>query len=323
MTRARPAPRRPRPAALVALGAAALVVVAVVILGRPGGTPASTSPVAAAGGGAGSATASGSSSTGAQVPASRTPGPSAAAASSAGPAASGTTAASRAPAAQASGSAPSSPAAPASALASPAAPASAAPSTAPVAPSSAAGFDPRRTVVSMAFPLPSSARYRYGAAWRVPRLGVVYPYNQIRGVTPGGTLLRAHDGVDLEVAIGTLVVAPFAGVVVDPATIWKPWDPQRYGKVVVVRSTEATSRGYYAILVHLSRQSVGIGQVVRRGQVVGRTGSSGNAAETVPHLHFELRAPFPIEFHYAGVKRLLDDFDPLPSLRAADPKLRR
>ena len=173
----------------------------------------------------------------------------------------------------------------------------------------------------MAFPLRATARYHYGALWRVPRLGVVYAYNQIRGVAPGGVLLRAHDGVDIEVAIGTLVVAPFAGTVVDPATLWKPWDPERYGKVVVIRSTDAGSRGYYAVLVHLSRQSVTIGQVVKREQVVGRTGVSGNAAETTPHLHFELRAPFRIEFHYAGVKRLVDAFDPLPSLRSADPHL--
>jgi murein DD-endopeptidase MepM/ murein hydrolase activator NlpD len=140
-------------------------------------------------------------------------------------------------------------------------------------------------------------------------------------VTPSGGLLRAHDGVDLEVAIGTLVVAPFAGSVVDPGKVWKPWDPQRYGKVVVIRSTEAGSRGYYAILVHLSRQSVALGQVVKRGQIVGRTGITGNAEGTAPHLHFELRAPFKIEFHYAGVKRLLDVFDPLPSLQRADPHL--
>ena len=173
----------------------------------------------------------------------------------------------------------------------------------------------------MAFPLAAGATYRYASLWRVPRLGIVYPYNQIRGATASGKLLRAHDGVDLEVGIGTLVLAPFAGTVVDPASIWQPWDPQRYGRVVVVRSTESTSRGYYAMLVHLSRQSVRVGQIVKRGQVVGRTGISGNAAETTPHLHFELRTPFQIEFHYAGVRRLLDDFDPLPSLRLADPHL--
>ena len=190
------------------------------------------------------------------------------------------------------------------------------------APTSATGFNPRTTVVPIGFPLPATARYVYGSGWRTPRDGVVYPYNQIRGVAANGTLLRAHDGVDVQVPIGTLVEAPFSGVVVDPRTIWKPWDPQRYGLVVAIRSTEPTSKGYYAILVHLSRQSVRVGQAVKRGQVVGRTGITGNAEGTIPHLHFELRAPFPIAFHYGGVLRYLDSFDPLPSLRAADPHLR-
>lgn len=153
----------------------------------------------------------------------------------------------------------------------------------------------------------------------MPRLGVVYRYNQIRGVTASGTLLRAHDGVDLPVRNGTRVLAPFAGVVVDAAKIWSPWDPQRYGTVVVIRSTEPSSRGYLALLAHLSRRDVKIGAVVRRGSVVGRTGQTGNAAGVPPHLHIELRAPFTIPYAYAGVRRDLDVFDPLPSLLAADP----
>ena len=187
------------------------------------------------------------------------------------------------------------------------------------APTSPQGFKPRDTVVPIAFPLAKSSGYRYGDLWRVPRVGVVYPYNQIRGVTSRGTLLRAHDGVDLRVANGSAVFSPFAGVVVNPATIWKPWDPARYGTVVVIRSTEAQSRGYLAILAHLSRRSVVPGVSVRRGQLVGRTGQTGNAAGTPPHLHIELRAPFKIAFAYAGVRRSLDVFDPLPSLHAADP----
>ena len=187
------------------------------------------------------------------------------------------------------------------------------------APTSPQGFKPRDTVVPIAFPLSKSSGYRYGDLWRVPRLGVVYPYNQIRGVTSRGVLLRAHDGLDLRVPNGTAVFAPFAGVVVNPATIWKPWDPQRYGTVVVIRSTEAQSRGYLVILAHLSRRSVAPGDPVRRSQLVGRTGQTGNAAGTPPHLHIELRAPFKIAFAYAGVRRSLDVFDPLPSLHAADP----
>lgn len=199
------------------------------------------------------------------------------------------------------------------------APATTLPAKAAPAPTTPLGFKPRDTVVPMAFPLAGNSGYRYGELWRVPRLGVVHGYNQIRGVTSRGVLLRAHDGVDLPVRNGTLVLAPFAGVVVNPATIWKPWDPQRYGTVVVIRSTEAQSRGYLVILAHLSRRSVVPGDSVRRGQVVGRTGQTGNAAGTPPHLHFELRAPFAIAYAYAGVRRSLDVFDPLPSLHDADP----
>jgi len=173
----------------------------------------------------------------------------------------------------------------------------------------------------MVFPLPAAARYRYGDGWLVPRVDRPYWYNEIRGVTSTGVLLRAHDGVDLQVALGTPVLASFDGTVVDPAHIWRPWLPSRYGNVVVIQSSEGTSLGYRSIAAHLSRLAVAIGDVVHRGQVVGWTGRSGNAAETIPHLHFELRAPFLIAVSYGGRIRRLDSFDPLPSLRACDPRL--
>jgi murein DD-endopeptidase MepM/ murein hydrolase activator NlpD len=171
----------------------------------------------------------------------------------------------------------------------------------------------------MGFPLRATATYRYGDGFRAPRVGRPYWYNQIRGVTSGGRLLRAHDGQDLQVKVGTPVLATFDGVIVDPATIWRPWQPAIYGTVAVVQSSESTSLGYRSISAHLSRLAVAIGDVVQRGQVIGWTGRTGNAAGTVPHLHFELRAPFMILFHYAGIARRLDVFDPRPSLLAADP----
>jgi murein DD-endopeptidase MepM/ murein hydrolase activator NlpD len=189
------------------------------------------------------------------------------------------------------------------------------------APVSAVGFRPRATVVPMAFPLPAAARYRYGDGWLVPRVDKPYWYNEIRGVTAKGVLLRAHDGVDLQVPLGTPVLASFDGIVVDPTPIWRPWLPSRYGNVVVIQSSESTSLGYRSIAAHLSRLAVAIGDVVHRGQIVGWTGRSGNAAETIPHLHFELRAPFLITVRYGGRTRSLDSFDPLPSLRACDPRL--
>jgi murein DD-endopeptidase MepM/ murein hydrolase activator NlpD len=207
----------------------------------------------------------------------------------------------------------------------PSASASPAPSAAPpagAAPTSAAGFKVRDTIVPMTFPLPATASYRYGDRWRAPRVGVARSYNQIRGVAPDGTYLRAHDGLDLLVKLGTPVVAPFTGRVIDPAKRWKPWDPSRYGRVVVIESTEPTSPGYAVILAHLSSVSVKVGDEVERGRVVGKTGKTGNAAGTPPHLHLETRAPFRIRYGYAGVIRRLDVFDAEPSIRAADPKAR-
>lgn len=174
----------------------------------------------------------------------------------------------------------------------------------------------------MAFPLPATAAYRYADAWRAPRAGVTYPYEQIRGIAPDGSYLRAHDGLDLRVKLGTPVLATFSGTVIDPAKRWKPWDPGRYGKVVAIESDEPTSPGYVVLLAHLSTQAVKVGDHVERGHVVGRTGRTGNAAGTPPHLHLELRAPFRIRYGYAGVIRRLDVFDAEPSVRAADPRTR-
>ena len=187
------------------------------------------------------------------------------------------------------------------------------------APISAIGFRVRHTVVPMGFPLPAASRYRYGDGWRVPRVGEAYSYEEVRGVAPDGTLLRAHDGVDIVVSTGTPIRAVFDGTVIDPTTRWLPWDPSRYGTVVVIQSTESSSPGYMAIAAHLSRRVVHLGDTVHRGQVVGWTGRTGNAAGTIPHLHFELRAPFEIPQAWGGIRRLLDVFDPLPSLLAADP----
>jgi murein DD-endopeptidase MepM/ murein hydrolase activator NlpD len=200
----------------------------------------------------------------------------------------------------------------------PSAPASIGPGVG-AAPTAATGFRVRHTVVPMGFPLPAASGYRYGDRWRVARVGEPYDYEEIRGVAPDGTLLRAHDGVDLVVSTGTPVLAVFDGAVIDPTTRWLPWDPSRYGTVVVIRSTESSSPGYMAIVAHLSRRVVHLGDTVRRGQLVGWTGRTGNAAGTIPHLHFELRAPFLIPQAWGGIRRLLDVFDPLPSLLAADP----
>ncbi len=197
------------------------------------------------------------------------------------------------------------------------------PSTSPggpsPAPTSAATFVAGKTIVSMGWPFGASVKVHYGPGFGVFRVGPLEPFNMISGVSKSGALLRGHDGLDLQVPVGTAVLAPFSGTVIDPRKHWIPWDPARYGKVVAIQSDEPTSLGYTVILVHLSSIGAPIGVHVTRGQVVGLTGISGDAAGTIPHLHLELRAPFLIRYVVHGVVRRVDSFDPRPSLLAVDP----
>ena len=205
-------------------------------------------------------------------------------------------------------------------------PAAGSPSASPVsggpaaAPTSAAGFIKGKAVVPMGWPFPPSVKVTFGPGFGVFRVGPLEPFNMISGVSKSGALLRGHDGLDLQVPVGTPVLAPFSGQVIDPATRWVPWDPARYGKVVAIVSDEPTSTGYTVILVHLSVVGVPVGSHVARGQAVGLTGITGDAAGTIPHLHLELRAPFLIRYRVHGVIRRVDAFDPRPSLLAAEPK---
>jgi murein DD-endopeptidase MepM/ murein hydrolase activator NlpD len=189
------------------------------------------------------------------------------------------------------------------------------------APTSATGFSLRHTIVSIRFPLKSASAYSYSDNFLVRRVGTPYSYNHALP-TSTGALRRAHDGVDIYVALGTPVLSPFDGVVIDPATRWKPWIRARYGITAVIASAEPGSRGYVAILAHLSVTTVRPGDRVQRGQVLGRTGRTGNAEATRPHLHFELRAPFRLRVKAGTLVRRVDAFDPYPSLVAADPRRR-
>jgi len=171
----------------------------------------------------------------------------------------------------------------------------------------------------MGWPFAASVKVHYGPGFGVYRVGPLEPFNMISGVSKSGALLRGHDGLDLQVPVGTPVLAPFSGTVIDPRKHWIPWDPTRYGKVVAIQSDEPTSVGYTVILVHLSSIGAPIGVHVTRGQVVGLTGITGDAAGTIPHLHLELRAPFLIRYTVHGVVRRVNSFDPRPSLLAVDP----
>lgn len=186
------------------------------------------------------------------------------------------------------------------------------------APQSAAEFDQQAQVIDIAFPLKPGSRYRYRDNWFDVRPGEPEEYNHIHS-RRRGELRRAHDGIDLYARRGSPVVAPFAGTVIDPADRWSPWN-ERYGRTVVIVSSEPQSEGYAAVLAHLDAAFVEPGTQVRRGEVVGLAGNTGNADGFRVHLHFELRAPFELPWLELGAVRLVDAFNPFPSLVAADPR---
>lgn len=87
-----------------------------------------------------------------------------------------------------------------------------------------------------------------------------------------------HSGVDLRSRRGTAVVATADGMVVHGG-----WSGQ-YGKQVILNHGPNSLTTHYA---HLSEFFVRPGEIVRRGQVIGRAGGTGRA--TSPHLHYEVR----------------------------------
>lgn len=86
----------------------------------------------------------------------------------------------------------------------------------------------------------------------------------------------AHPGIDLAIPSGSYFRAVGEGVVVERGE-----DPV-YGLFVVVEHP----LGYRSLYAHASVVVVEPGQAVRRGQVLGLTGSSG--LSTAPHLHLEI-----------------------------------
>ncbi len=189
------------------------------------------------------------------------------------------------------------------------------------APTSPAEFDLEGQRISIDFPLRPDSRYQYRDNFLDVREGSPDDYNHAR-VNGDGTATRLHDGTDIYAAVGEPLIAPFSGSVVDPKSRWQPWEPTRYGNTVVIVSDEPTSAGYVALFVHLGEVWVDPGVHVTRGQVVGTVGRTGNAElqSVRAHLHFELRAPFLLDWSALGEDRAVDAFNPYPSLVAADPK---
>ena len=117
------------------------------------------------------------------------------------------------------------------------------------------------------------------------------------GASRGGGI-RRHKGIDIHARRGTPVVAVCDGVIVekDHTLIG--------GKTLWLRSGEHGWKAYYA---HLDKQYVREGQYVKKGQVIGTIGNTGNARSTPSHLHFGIASskgwvnPYPYVKHATKV----------------------
>lgn len=86
-----------------------------------------------------------------------------------------------------------------------------------------------------------------------------------------------HKGVDVGVPIGTPVIAMRDG------TVTKAGWGTGYGNVIYIRHDD----GYETRYAHLSKFNVSVGQKVKQGMVIAKSGNTGIGSG--PHLHFEIR----------------------------------
>lgn len=97
--------------------------------------------------------------------------------------------------------------------------------------------------------------------------------------TPSWGTYAGHFGLDIQAAYGTPIYAPADGTV-----IWAGWSwESTYGNIVRIYHEEL---GLQTACAHMSRVAVSKGQTVKKGQVIGYVGSTGNSSG--PHIHFEI-----------------------------------
>ena len=106
------------------------------------------------------------------------------------------------------------------------------------------------------------------------------PWNPGRTIRCTQGYKRGHRGVDFALRTGNRVRACSSGRVVVAAKSGWNWG---YGKYVVIYHRN----GWSTLYAHLRNVYVRKGKRVRRHQLIGRSGNTGNS--TGPHIHLEVR----------------------------------
>ena len=104
---------------------------------------------------------------------------------------------------------------------------------------------------------------------------------------------RVHEALDIMAPRGTPVVAVADG------TVEKLFASDRGGLTIYQFEPSGRYAYYYA---HLDRYAAGLaeGDRLRQGQVIGYVGSTGNASDDAPHLHFGIFALGPEKRWWEG-----------------------
>ena len=95
---------------------------------------------------------------------------------------------------------------------------------------------------------------------------------------PVYTKEHPHKGIDYLTPYGTPVLASADGRVLKIG-----WEPNGYGNYILILHNDKTG----TIYAHLSQVATFNGASVKKGELIGYTGSTGNSSG--PHLHFEYR----------------------------------
>lgn len=108
--------------------------------------------------------------------------------------------------------------------------------------------------------------------------GFIKPFESEKTVTSNFGIRgeENHRGVDFSADTGTPILAIQEGIVVESTSHYS------WGEYVKVQH----NNGFTSLYAHQSKRAVEVGQSVKKGQIIGYVGSTGNS--TGPHLHLEL-----------------------------------
>ncbi|QNR96415.1 M23 family metallopeptidase [Stenotrophomonas sp. 169] len=157
--------------------------------------------------------------------------------------------------------------------------------------------------VASASAMPPPASVASGSGLLLPVQGI-QPSQLQDTFTDARSEGRVHDAIDIMAAEGTPVLAVADG------QVEKLFDSDKGGLTMYQFDPDGVHCYYYA---HLQRYADGLAEKkqIKRGEVIGYVGSTGNANKDAPHLHFEIHLLGPEKQWWKG-----ESINPYPLLTA-------